>query len=103
MPGYYVPKKNRCYNTTTGATSCFSPPAQLFFAVNSSKQNDLRQSKTVNYVETNQDNNPSAVTMKGEGNLRKKGSGGNSYANYLARKKGNIYCNCNTKKIQTTN
>jgi hypothetical protein len=39
-----------------------------------------------------------AYSNKGKGNLQKKGSGGNSYASFLSRKKGNILCNCDVVK-----
>lgn len=37
-------------------------------------------------------------SIKGKGNTVKHGSGGNSYANYLAKKKGIISCNCDVEK-----
>jgi len=49
-------------------------------------------SATVNVTEDTIDNSVAAVAIKGSGNLRKKGSGGASYAAYLARKTGKIGC-----------
>lgn len=46
----------------------------------------------VNTTETITDSDEVAVSLKGEGNLRKKGSGGSSYAAYLAKKMGKIGC-----------
>ena len=47
---------------------------------------------TVNTTETTIDESTTAVSLKGSGNLRKKGSGGASYAAYLARKAGKVGC-----------
>lgn len=46
----------------------------------------------VNVTENTIDESAPAVAIKGSGNLRKKGSGGASYAAYLARKTGKIGC-----------
>jgi hypothetical protein len=47
---------------------------------------------TVSKTEATIDESTTAVALKGSGNLRKKGSGGASYAAYLARKAGKIAC-----------
>lgn len=49
-------------------------------------------SNAVSATETTIDESTLAVLSKGSGNLRKKGSGGASYAAYLARKTGKIGC-----------
>ena len=56
----------------------------------------LEVSRTANAMvtvtENTIDESVAAVAIKGSGNLRKKGSGGASYAAYLARKMGSIKC-----------
>lgn len=92
MPNYYVPKKNRCKDGP-----CMTMPDNLLFATSSSINSSIKSSKTAH---TTYDENKDITNVigKGEGNIRKQGSGGNSYAGYLARKKGATYCNCNVKK-----
>ena len=84
---YYVPKKNRCCNTP-----CTSP-FNLTFAVSSSLNTSVLSSKTEYTTYEENKNVSSNIIGKGVGNTRKQGSGGNSYAGYLARLKGNKYCN----------
>lgn len=94
MPSYYVPKKNRC-NGCSGITigvgvSSFSQTT----GIPSSSQNQIVNGKEVyTFYQTL---TPSALQQKGLGNTMKKGSGGSSYADYMARKKGALqqYCNC---------
>lgn len=92
---YYVAKKNRCPSCADCSLNACWSPVQLLFAINSSKQNDIISSKHVYRTETQQDLNPFVVEQKGTGNIKKRGSGGNSYASYLARKRGEFYsCDC---------
>lgn len=94
MASYYIPKKNRCQN---GA--CMSNPASnLLSATSSSVHSSTTSSKTVANTYDSTKTVSSSIVGKGQGNARKQGSGGNSYADYLARKKGTSYCNCNVKK-----
>jgi hypothetical protein len=94
---YYVAKKNRCptcADCSPSSSNCISP-FLLSFAITSSKQNDIVSSKQVYKTETQQDSNPLVVQQKGIGNTKKRGSGGNSYASYLAKKRGEYYvCDC---------
>jgi hypothetical protein len=102
---YYVAKKNRCPNCsscndydpsncgTCEPTNCMSP-FTLIFATTSSNQNDIRSSIQVYKTEIQQDNNPFVVQKKGRGNIKKRGSGGNSYASYLAKKRGGLISCC---------
>lgn len=92
MPGYYVPKKNRCPCDVSGNCPCMSP-FNLTFATQSSLYNSVTSAKVVynNYEDTK---NISNIVGKGMGNTRKMGSGGNSYSAYLAKRKGNQYCEC---------
>lgn len=94
MPGYFVPKKNRCL----GGECMSMPPSSLLFATSSSIHSSIKSSRTVSTTYEENKNVSSSIIGKGEGNTRKQGSGGNSYAAYLARKKGTSYCNCNVKK-----
>ena len=89
---YYVPKKNRC-----GGEPCMSP-FKLMFGTTSNIYSVAVAARTE--YKTYEDNKTESTTIvgKGEGNARKQGSGGNSYANYLARRKGIELCNCNVKK-----
>jgi hypothetical protein len=93
MPSYYVAKKNRCPCDASGNCPCMSP-FTLHSATSSSLYSNTNSAKVV--YKTYTDNvNIINVVGKGEGNARKLGSGGNSYEAYLAKKKGNQYCNCN--------
>jgi len=96
MANYYVPKKNRC--------RCFSgisgeaPPCCSFnnttlrnYATSSSMNTNSITSRMVYQVYTSQQTN-AVIQQKGSGNIKKHGSGGNSYAAYLAKKTGNIDC-----------
>ena len=84
---YYVPKKNRCPHGP-----CI-PPFKLVFAVPSSLNTSVLSSKSEYKTYEDNQNVSSEIVGKGEGNTRKQGSGGNSYDSYLARLKGNKYCN----------
>jgi hypothetical protein len=93
MPSYYVSKKNRCAGQgCNGSNSVGS--IQKVTSVESSTQAQFVTSKTVYTFYKNL--TPQEIEEKGQGNLMKKGSGGNSYADYLARKKGGLsqYCSC---------
>ena len=78
---YFVQKKNRCKNGQCVAYKC----AYCCFATSSSQNTQTLTAKTV----------------QGSGgistNKTKRGSGGNSYAGYLARRVGQIKCGCDTK------
>ena len=85
MPSFYVPKKNRCPGCLPIGNS------KLTFATNSSMNAIKLASKTVYGVSTTQ-NTPAVQAKKGSGNRQKRGSGGNSYYAYLAKKTGSILC-----------
>jgi hypothetical protein len=93
MPSYYVSKKNRCNGQgCTGSNGLGA--IQNIVGVHSSTQAQFVSSKNVYTFYKNL--TPQEIEEKGQGNLMKKGSGGNSYADYLARKKGGLsqYCGC---------
>lgn len=92
MPSYYVPKKNRC---SCSDGSCCDVPIFLNYSTLSSINASVEKSKTVYYTDTQNASASTTITGKGVGNVRKQGSGGNSYDAYLAKKKGLQYCNCN--------
>ncbi len=95
---------SNCEPTNCGTcepTNCMSP-FTLTFATTSSKQNDIRSSIQVYKTETQQDNNPNVVEQKGSGNIKKRGSGGNSYASYLAKKRGGLISCCNNNNNNIT-
>lgn len=94
MPGYYVAKKNRCSCDFSGNCGCMSP-FNLTFATQSSLFSLIKASKVVNKTNNENKNIDNFIVGKGEGNIRKLGSGGNSYADYLAKKRGVQYCDCN--------
>ena len=77
MPSYFVPKKNRCPNGGCPSVAL----GMLNFATSSSYNTSVVGNKT---VYTN--------NIAGKDNTVKQGSGGNSYAAYLARKKGGCDC-----------
>ena len=81
---YFVQKKNRCKNLE--CVSYTSP--YLCFATSSSAHTTTKTAENT-YADGNSFVN----------NTTKRGSGGNSYAGYLARKVGHIKCtkNCNVK------
>lgn len=90
MPSYYVPNKNRC-------RTCFSQSTQNnqnVQHVSSSQQNQFKTSNTIYSFYNNL--TIGDIEEKGQGNIMKQGSGGNSYINYMSKKKGalNQYCNC---------
>ena len=89
---YYIPKKSRC---KTGCSSLFSN-TYLCFATKSSMYTSNIASRNVYNTDNNEEN-------KNKGNTIKRGSGGNSYSDYLMRKKGNIFCNCNLNCINKHN
>ena len=94
MPGYYVPKKNRCKDGV-----CMTrPPISLLFATSSSLYTSVKSAKAVATTYDENKSSSDSIVGKSEGNIIKQGSGGNSYAGYLARKKGTSYCTCNVKK-----
>lgn len=96
MPSYYVPKKNRCNCDSSG--NCCMSPFKLFFATSSSMNTSVDKSSTVYTSDKSTEGNSSNAVGKGIGNTRFMGSGGNSYDAYLAKKKGQIYCDCNVTK-----
>jgi hypothetical protein len=93
MPSYYVAKKNRCPCDISGSCACMSP-FNLTFATQSSLFSSIKTSLIVNKT-YNENKNIENIIGKGEGPVRKVGSGGNSYAAYLAKKRGVLYCDCN--------
>lgn len=90
MPSYYISKKNRCngYNCSTSSIGS----VQKVIGADSSVQTMIAGTNNINafYNSLTTD----AIAQKGEGNVMKKGSGGNSYSDYMARKKCRIpqYC-----------
>lgn len=96
MPSYYIPKKNRCYCDCSGNCPPCQSPFSLQFATSSSLHSSTIKSSVVH---TSYESSKNLNGLgKGYGNTRKMGSGGNSYSDYMSRKKGNITCNCNVKK-----
>ncbi len=98
MANYYVPKKNRCRCITgisgeTPSTLCcsFSDVKLRNYATSSSMNTNSVTSRMVYNVHQSQQTS-AAIQKKGSGNIKKHGSGGNSYAAYLAKKTGNIDC-----------
>ena len=77
---YFVQKKNRCKNGTCTSYTC----QYCCFATSSSMHTQTKSAKTV-------------YANAFKNNITKRGSGGNSYAGYLARRVGNIKCKCNEK------
>ena len=89
MPSFYVPKKNRCPGCLPIGNS------KLTFATNSSMNAIKLASRTIKNVAISQDN-ASVQAKKGRGNRQKRGSGGNSYYAYLAKKIADcVSCCCN--------
>jgi hypothetical protein len=91
MPSYYVAKKKVCKLCSGPDCSLNDIINQKVEWVSSSEQTQFNTSKTVfgmYNILTSQD--------KAKGNTIKQGSGGNSSASYMARKKGGLqqYCNC---------
>jgi len=91
---YYVPKRNRCFGCPAvgNGTLCFGTLTSISTAT--------LAASTV-YTVTQSQNNPAVEAKKGRGNRQKRGSGGSSFAAYMARKVGNIKCDCNSKCINT--
>lgn len=85
MANYYVPKKNRCPGCLTIGNG------NLTFATSSSMNTNSVTSRMVYNVSKSQQTS-AVIQKKGSGNIKKHGSGGNSYAAYLAKKTGNILC-----------
>jgi hypothetical protein len=83
-------RKMRCENCDTG---CVEPTPILY---NKTSQSGSLFSSIVSSknVYNNHISHIGYETIKGSGNIKKHGSGGNSYNNYLAKKKGLINCNC---------
>ena len=79
---YFVQKKNRCTHGKCFAFTC----TYCCFATSSSMHTQTKTAKAV-----------SAAPFKD--NTTKRGSGGNSYAGYLARRVGKIKCACDQKCI----
>ena len=78
---YFVQKKNRCKNG-----ECISYRGAYFSFANKCSQYTHRKTNQVTYANAF------------ENNTTKRGSGGNSYAGYLARRVGQLQCSsCNTK------
>lgn len=91
MPSYYSPK-SICRSCIDGSIN--TATYQRVEHVSSGLQNQFKSSNTVfSFYNTL---TPQAIELKGQGNLMKQGSGGNSYDNYMSRKKGALvqYCNC---------
>lgn len=91
---YYVPKKNRCNCYSTEC--CQYGNGQLCFASTSSQKTQTKTSTSVYSTDKTQQ-----MGGKFKSNRQKRGSGGNSYAAYLARKTGNIKCVCNSKCVNS--
>jgi hypothetical protein len=101
MTNYYVAKKNRCRCIApvdgeggSGENNCCDAGTEytktnFFYSPNNSSMNLLlTRSKKVYTTSL------SLSPEKGQGNIQKHGSAGNSYFTYLSRKVGNIGCNC---------
>lgn len=95
MPSYYIPKKDRCPCDGSEINSSCQKPFNLMFATSSSVNSSNLNSKVV-YTSYESSKHSQGIG-KGEGNTRKMGSGGNSYSDYISRKKGIQLCNCNIK------
>lgn len=85
MAGYWVPKKNRCGCLDCSGSSCNSFNVVYVKSKSGSLFSQLKSSKTA-YVAGNLE--PTSEKLSIKSNVRKHGSGGNSYAAYLARKVG---------------
>ena len=77
---YFVHKKNRCSKGGCAFFKC----SYCCFATSSSMNTQTKTAKTV-------------YATPFVNNKTKRGSGGNSYAGYLARRVGHIKCDCNSK------
>lgn len=77
---YFVQKKNRCKNGGCIHYQC----AYCCFAAQSSQNTHTLTAKTTQSKDF-------------VNNRTKRGSGGNSYAGYLARRVGQLKCTCDTK------
>ena len=93
---YYVPKKNRCKISCPVSGSTQPSRHELLFKSTLSSINAYNTgAKNVYSAFRSQHSNGLALyANKGTGNLQKRGSGGNSYAAYLARIKGDLLCCC---------
>lgn len=87
-------RKMRCVNCDG---DCSEPPPVLYNKTGQSSSlfSSIIGSKNVYNSEVSQ---VGLEALKGQGNTKKHGSGGNSYNNYLAKKKGLINCNCAVSK-----
>lgn len=85
-------RKMRCQD----CDDCNVVPTPILYkgTTSSSLYFNIKNSKHVYNSEESQN----SITEKGQGNTKKRGSGGNSYAAYLAKKQGKIYCDCNIAK-----
>ena len=88
---YFVQKKNRCTHGKCFAFTC----TYCCFATSSSMHTQTKTAKAV-YSETI--NNPTECGSFKD-NTTKRGSGGNSYAAYLAYRVGKIKCKKNSKCV----
>ena len=90
MPSYYVAKKNRCNGYDCGVSSVGS--VQKIVGSEASTYTQISGTNNVNAFYNSL--SVEAIEQKGQGNIMKKGSGGNSYADYMARKKCGLqqYC-----------
>lgn len=93
MPDYYVPKKNRCpcADCCNGGTSIYP---NTYKCRNSSLHMRDTDAKTVYAVDKTIEGKGYKQVGKSDGNRKKMGSGGNSYAAYLAKRVGKQLCNC---------
>ena len=95
---YYLTysRKMRCINCGEEENCNEMPIPKLYMKDRtSSLMTSILGNKHVYNSEISQE---SYKDIKGSGNTKKHGSGGNSYANYLAKKKGISNCNCEISK-----
>jgi hypothetical protein len=87
---FYIPRR-RC-GKNPGGVDAFA----LWFT-KSATMSSIKTNQETSKVVYNHFDNLSAED-KQAGNTIKHGSGGNSYDNYMMRKKGNILCVCNVEQ-----
>jgi hypothetical protein len=89
-------RKQRCVDCEPGDNCNVLPKPKLY---TTSKSTSLFSSITSSkHIFSSEQSHSMLGNIKGIGNVKKHGSGGNSYHNYLSKKKGIVNCNCNISK-----
>ena len=93
----FYSRKERCLDCGEGEENCntVQPPKLYTTSRSTSLFSGLIGSK---HVYSSDLSHTMIGNVKGIGNTKKMGSGGNSYASYLAKKRGIVNCNCVTIK-----